>query len=356
MKNNTFSSFFSGYKFEILLLATVTMAHLYIAMSPSISLLTWYSNDDAYYYFKVAKNIASGLGSTFDGIGLTNGYHPLWLIICIPIFWLAKFDLVLPLRILVMVAALISGFTGILLYRLVSKRLSNLTGIFTAMFWCFYIGVHAIVTAGGMESGISALFIVWLLYRISLVDHTSEKKWIQPKFIITGLIAAFAIMSRLDNIYIAVIAGAWLLFDNSKTKSWLVLDIAAIPLLLIASYFIRLGGAEGFFFYANSAYWYIAILLLIKIPVYYYLGLYYPDRLNIQQMWQKVIIALVVPALISFATLLILQAVGFVSSFPRSIVFVDMGLTFFWLMITRFLHSIKHENPSALPEISFGKF
>lgn len=37
--------------------------------------------DDAYFYFKIANNVALGKGSTFDGLNYTNGYHPLWLII-----------------------------------------------------------------------------------------------------------------------------------------------------------------------------------------------------------------------------------------------------------------------------------
>ena len=38
--------------------------------------------DDAFYYFQIARNIAGGVGSTFDGINKTNGYHPLWMICC----------------------------------------------------------------------------------------------------------------------------------------------------------------------------------------------------------------------------------------------------------------------------------
>ena len=38
--------------------------------------------DDAYYYFAIARHLAEGHGSSFDGINLTNGYHPLWLAVC----------------------------------------------------------------------------------------------------------------------------------------------------------------------------------------------------------------------------------------------------------------------------------
>jgi len=41
--------------------------------------------DDAYYYLGVAKHLAAGEGSTFDGINGTNGYHPLWCWLLVPI-------------------------------------------------------------------------------------------------------------------------------------------------------------------------------------------------------------------------------------------------------------------------------
>lgn len=37
--------------------------------------------DDGYYYAVIARNLARTGRSTFDGAGLTNGYHPLWLLL-----------------------------------------------------------------------------------------------------------------------------------------------------------------------------------------------------------------------------------------------------------------------------------
>lgn len=44
--------------------------------------------DDSYFYFQVAWNFAHGAGSTFNGIIPTNGYHPLWMLICSVVFLL----------------------------------------------------------------------------------------------------------------------------------------------------------------------------------------------------------------------------------------------------------------------------
>ena len=71
--------------FEIVLVMVILGIHLYAALSDAYNMSnSWYTRDDAYYYFKVAQNISEGHGSTFDGINSTNGYHPLWMIVCVP--------------------------------------------------------------------------------------------------------------------------------------------------------------------------------------------------------------------------------------------------------------------------------
>ena len=45
------------------------------------------NTDDAFYYFQVASRMAAGEFSTFDGITRTNGYHPLWLFLITPFYW-----------------------------------------------------------------------------------------------------------------------------------------------------------------------------------------------------------------------------------------------------------------------------
>ena len=45
--------------------------------------------DDSFYYFQIAYNLAQGKFSTFDGgITQTNGYHPVWLLLITPLYWL----------------------------------------------------------------------------------------------------------------------------------------------------------------------------------------------------------------------------------------------------------------------------
>ena len=45
--------------------------------------------DDAYYYYQIAYHMAEGRFSTFDGgLTRTNGYHPLWLFLVTPFYWI----------------------------------------------------------------------------------------------------------------------------------------------------------------------------------------------------------------------------------------------------------------------------
>ena len=47
------------------------------------------SSDDAFYYSQIARNLADGQFSTFDGgISRTNGYHPLWMLLITPLYWI----------------------------------------------------------------------------------------------------------------------------------------------------------------------------------------------------------------------------------------------------------------------------
>src|SRR5712664_82272 len=45
----------------------------------------WFA-DDTYFYLQVAWNFARGMGSTFNTLMPTNGYHPLWMLLCAAVY------------------------------------------------------------------------------------------------------------------------------------------------------------------------------------------------------------------------------------------------------------------------------
>ena len=54
-----------------------------------VNLLRDVNYDDSFYYFQIAYNLAQGKFSTFDGgITQTNGYHPVWMLLITPFYWI----------------------------------------------------------------------------------------------------------------------------------------------------------------------------------------------------------------------------------------------------------------------------
>lgn len=71
-------------------------------------------DDDAYYYFEVARHLVAGQGSSFDGLLATNGYHPLWLLFLLPIFAAVSGQLPALIAVKVLCAALFAATVAIL--------------------------------------------------------------------------------------------------------------------------------------------------------------------------------------------------------------------------------------------------
>lgn len=66
------------------LAALVAAGYVAVAMRPLASLLSVVP-DDAFYYLQIAKHLAAGQGSTFDGVHPASGYHPAWMLLLVPL-------------------------------------------------------------------------------------------------------------------------------------------------------------------------------------------------------------------------------------------------------------------------------
>jgi hypothetical protein len=315
-------------RFEIALIIAVMAVHVYAALSDAKNFPSqWYTRDDAYYYFKVAQNISEGHGSTFDGIDRANGYHPLWMLVCIPIFNLARFDLILPLRILLLVMAMLSAATGVLLYRLISRVLSYPVGMLAAVFWVFSLYVHATVTQFGLETGIAAFSITLLLYMLEQFEEGRRKHPITHTQIASlGAAAVFVLFSRLDMIFLLVMIGLWLVFRSTPIRYFLPLDIIVIVGTALISFVLRTG-LPGYYQYSTAALLMIFIALIVSIPIYYFAGLYQrPGALNLSQLTIRVALAVSSASIIIAAMMMVLAAINRFT-FPRIALLLQWSLS-----------------------------
>lgn len=326
--------------FEIILILVVMSMSLYAALSDAQNLSwRWFTRDDAYYYFKVAQNISEGHGSTFDGINRTNGYHPLWMLVCILIFALARFDLILPLRILLLVMSGLSVATAILLYRLIGRIFAPAIGAIAALYWVFSYDVLAILYQQGLESGIAAFFIVLLVYKLYAFEMSWRREEVSSKQIaLLAVIAVLTMFSRLDLVFLACMVGLWVVFRGHLLRFFLPLDIASILILTILAFMVRVG-LTGYYESIDIALVMAAIGWIVKIPCAYLFGLYQHYGISgALELLKRVTLFAVTGSLVTGLTVLLIQRLGLVDdSFSRMIILIDMGLTFLFFGIHRFM-------------------
>ena len=327
--------------FEMILIIAVMSMSLYAALSDAQNLSwRWFTRDDAYYYFKVAQNISEGRGSTFDGINPTNGYHPLWMLICVPIFALARFDLILPLRILLLVMSGLSVATAILLYRLIGKVFAPAIGAIAAVFWVFSFDVLTIVYQHGLETGIAAFFIVLLIYKLYEFEKSWRIKSVSKTQILTlGILGTLAMFSRLDLVFLAAMVGLWVVFRGHPLRFFLPLDIAAIVASTLLALTLRIGFPD-YYELTDTTMAMVALGLVVKISCAFLFGLYQHSGLTKRRtLLKQLLLSTVLSSAIIGLLMITSQRLGILQgSFPRITLLMDFAFTFLLFGISRLIY------------------
>ncbi len=189
--------------------------------------------DDSYFYFQVAWNMARGMGSTFNTIMPTNGYHPLWMLICTGVFKLipSRQAGVHGIAAVIVVLDLLMLFT---VARLLRRTAAHLWPIAFALLLPFCFASQL-----GTEGALSGLFLALLM--VTAFDFVVAPDG--RRAVLFQLVAAIAVLSRLDNIFIVgFVSAAVFLAPSGGTlasvaeRRALQLRALPIPLVLWAIY------------------------------------------------------------------------------------------------------------------------
>jgi hypothetical protein len=218
--------------------------------------------DDAFYYFEIARNSAHGFGLTFDRINLTNGFHPLWMLMCIPVYWFG-FDGLTAVRILLSVQILLwfcvcwiigricNNIVSLCLPKTESARyLSYEKNIFKTV--CFLFAVIAgsplflRAFVNGLESAVYAVCYTMLLWQTikmqgQFLSNTSHR-W----RIMVGSIGTMCFLARTDAVLLLICLGCCCLIEAlslgikslGRPAELFVLPVAAFILFTLFNYVI----------------------------------------------------------------------------------------------------------------------
>lgn len=201
------------YRPELLLLLTGLLARLAFALLPFTSLLALLE-DDAWMVTAIARNWALGLGITADGINPTNGFHPLYPLTlgALP-YLVAPANLDGGFRANLVICAVLATLALLPLYGLLrhlAPRPIALAGLAVSALNPLAIRV----TVNAMETAL-ALLLLLVLWWLALTRP--PQTWRTATLL--GVVAALAILARLDNAVAAGFVGLAILWDELRTRT-----------------------------------------------------------------------------------------------------------------------------------------
>ena len=147
--------------------------------------------DDSFFYLQVGRNFALGHGSTFNGLMPTNGYHPLWMLLCAAVYRVFP-NRIAGLHIIAALIAVLNIIVLIVAYRLL-RRLNAPGWVAWTILIPFLFGLQL-----GTESSLSAALLAAML--LALYFFLDHPRWSNGWAF--NLLAAFAVLSRLDSIFV----------------------------------------------------------------------------------------------------------------------------------------------------------
>jgi len=164
--------------------------------------------DDAYYYIGVAHHLAEGSGSTFDGINATNGYHPLWCWLLVPVVALAESPGA-GVRAVGLLWYGLAAASALALWWALRRRSGSAGAVLAAALF----GLHPLVALNlsrpnGLETPLYALLLALFL---GVWERIGRRR-----MLLAGLLLGTVILSRLDAGMLSLAAALQLLTSGLR--------------------------------------------------------------------------------------------------------------------------------------------
>lgn len=162
--------------------------------------------DDAFYCFTISRNLALGKGVTIDGSTLTNGFQPLYVFLCVPLFALAGQNKVLAVRMVLVFLWVMYVGCGYLIGQIVRGFVDPDNKHNTS--WIGWMGATLYLSApvvflmnfSGLETAclMFAYAACWRYYQVTLGD--THRDWV-----VFGCLLGFLVLTRIDAAFFVVV-------------------------------------------------------------------------------------------------------------------------------------------------------
>lgn len=216
----------------------VGAASLSIVFRPSGRLFDQPLTEDGFYSFRVAYNVAHGLGMTIDGQMWTNGFQPLFTALTVPAFWLAGEDRWLAIRLVLFLHWLVYVGTACVLGAVVAHAGSGSRDDRRRRFWSTAAAYLVALTLfmhhfNGLETGFLLMMyaVAWRIYQSLRMESV-------PALIGFGAILGLLVLTRIDAaIFVATLCSYLLVRPDGSSLQRRMLRAVVIGLtaLLVSS-------------------------------------------------------------------------------------------------------------------------
>lgn len=184
----------------LFLLLLAGILRIIIAWAPLESLLRYTLSDDTFYYLTIARNAVHGYGFTFDRLAETNGFHPLWMAVLLPVYLIVE-DRTLAIHVVLTICALVDVCSIYLLHSLLRRCKVNDFSHWIVLF--LYAFAPILFSYAGPLNGLeTALNIFCILLYLTLYQKAllSEKTLGAKNTITFGFVSALLFLVRTDNV------------------------------------------------------------------------------------------------------------------------------------------------------------
>jgi hypothetical protein len=193
------------------LLASLWLAglvlRLWVAWQPVETLVRKNLPDDAYYYFVLAHNAVQHGSVSLDGVSVTNGFHPLWWLLLLPLF-AGRVPLGdVPVHLALSLASALDMLAAWALAQ-VAARLTRREEL-GALALVLYAANPLVVlqATNGLETGLAMACLAWFWW-VSL--RWLERPGSRNLALATGALGGLTFLARSDSVFfIGLVLLAW---------------------------------------------------------------------------------------------------------------------------------------------------
>lgn len=215
-----------------LIFACAALPRLLIVAQPIPTQLDKTVPDDAYYYFLSARNAAAGRGPSVDGLNASNGWHPLWMLVNLPIFAPTYADQDTPVRIALALGAISDSLVAVVIYSALRRLQSESAAVVGGL--AYAINVMPMFQAvNGLETGLAALMLAlaWL-QTLRLLRAPSGRT-----ALVWGAIFGLSFLARTDSAVVLACLGLYAAWRLRKSPL-LIVGGAITALIVVAPWFL----------------------------------------------------------------------------------------------------------------------